>query len=146
MRKWIFLLNRIFTYPPHTFHTKTTFDRFLLSLWTFQSSLQPVPTSLLAEPSSWPDALLMSPTAPALNKLHTTLFTLAFHLLSNLLFNFHFHCIQLPQILPLNSPHTITTPKWWLPPKTASLCSSRMVTNAPSYTMVSSALKSSMTS
>ena len=41
--------------------------------------------------------------------------------------------------------HT-TKSKWWLPPKTALLCSNKMVTNAPSYTTVNSAPKSSTTS
>ena len=64
-----------FTYPPHPLGTEVTLDRLLLLLWTLQSSLQPVPTSFLAESSLWPNMLLTSPTTPMLNEPHTMLFT-----------------------------------------------------------------------
>lgn len=92
-----------FTYPPHPLGTEVTPGRLLLLLWTLQSSLQPVPTSFLAESSLWPNTLLTSPTTPMLNEPHTMLFTHAFYLHLNLQPNFYFphiqphlilHCIQ----------------------------------------------------
>ena len=95
----------IFTYPPRSLGTKIISDRLLLSSWTLQGSLQPVPANFLAEPSSWPDALLTSPTAPALDELHTTL-VFHPHLIFRLHLNIRFHRIQPPLIPRPNSPHT----------------------------------------
>ena len=80
-------------YLPHSFGTEYIPDRLFLSLWTFKSSLQPAPTSFLAETSLWPNMLLTSPAALMLNELHMTLFTHIFLLHLNLKFNFHFHHI-----------------------------------------------------